>query len=53
MEKLLAECEILKKDGMMTFSKEPNQPKQTQKESEHVVRFFVLDCCKVNAYWAI
>jgi hypothetical protein len=26
----------------MTFSEQPNQAKQTQKEGEHVARFFLL-----------
>src|ERR1700739_1723495 len=39
--------------GASAYSQELNQPKQTQKESEHVARFSILNGCKVNAFWAI
>jgi len=37
----------------MTLPEKPNQSKYAQNEAEHGARFFLLDGCKVNAFWAI
>ena len=42
--KLLAEGEILQDNRAMIFAEQKNQPKQTQEEGEHAIRFFLLSC---------
>ena len=39
---LLTQCKIFQDNVTMTFSEQPNQAKQIQKEGEHVARFFLL-----------
>jgi len=51
--KLLAESKVLQDESWMTLPEKPNQSKYAQNEAEHGARFFLLDGCKVNAFWAI